>query len=131
MLTRRLRSHVEDNAPHTEPDLDQAAADPAALAYIVSASGRSSGRCAGRAGVGRRDGLRPSPGPVRWPARSSSAKPGCWCTRNISVQEVHMTEPKKAKPKKGNPTWPTGKLSRSRQSMAKRTRRLVSNRAAH
>jgi hypothetical protein len=25
------------------------------------------------------------------------------------MQEVHMTEPNKAKPKKGNPTWPTGK----------------------
>jgi hypothetical protein len=32
-LTRRLRSHIEDNAPLTEADLDLAAADPAALAY--------------------------------------------------------------------------------------------------
>ena len=43
MLTRRVRSRVEDSAPHSEADLDQAAADPAALAHIVSVSGRSSG----------------------------------------------------------------------------------------
>ena len=34
MLTRRLRSHIEDNAPLTKADLDQAAADPSALAFV-------------------------------------------------------------------------------------------------
>jgi hypothetical protein len=36
MLTRRLRSHIEDNAPLTEADLDQAAADPSALALALA-----------------------------------------------------------------------------------------------
>jgi hypothetical protein len=34
MLTHRLRSHIEDNAPSTDADLDQAAADPPAIARI-------------------------------------------------------------------------------------------------
>jgi hypothetical protein len=34
MLTRRLRSHTEDNAPLAEADLGQAAVDPAAPAFI-------------------------------------------------------------------------------------------------
>jgi hypothetical protein len=90
-------------------DLDAAAGDPSAYLrlhpYRRPSRPEGSQICIGSTSRSR---PRTSPSPTR-PSPQDRRPSNRWCTRSISVQEVHMTESKKAKPKKGNPTWPTGK----------------------